>query len=540
MTTSHHVTLKDLLELGLIKSGEEITFKNEQGLISDAGNINYKGRDFTSLSNWAKEVASKMGLSKHYNGWKVVYIKDKPLSYFRDQFYNMKGEGKPISITMDDEPIPKRKRSVSDMSHKRPLMSFADSDEEFDEEYDDGDMFMPRKRARRDSVASATEVRSFNAPNANASTVIATAKPSQASASPPTAARSGKNQSKMKRCDMCGTTVTPQWRRGPNGSGTLCNSCGVKWSIGRRRKRKNASKKNAKKSGGPLDNEGGESNDSSQAEDLPEQLLQMMPPAVHTLLDFSNDNDESGSYDEEPAIQDPKQSIEPIRMPMSVSFKTGSLPLEFAQRSKVNFHSSSEVMESSESDMEIEIHQQYIAATLTAEDLTSVKDESGLRTQIIQLQKENLKLLEELGEERGKRMEVTQKLYKFNEQYVHFTEKHQKLQAQLEYMEVVSHNMENENREKAATVEKLRKQNAGLTIDVSQLKMENELCKQLNNQHWQTIAKQTTLIESKDALIARLEARIKEFAGETGPLSSSSADDGNSTSAADPVELTTA
>jgi hypothetical protein len=34
MTTSHHVTLKDLLELGLIKSGEEITFKNEQGKFS--------------------------------------------------------------------------------------------------------------------------------------------------------------------------------------------------------------------------------------------------------------------------------------------------------------------------------------------------------------------------------------------------------------------------------------------------------------------------------------------------------------------------
>jgi hypothetical protein len=98
--------------------------------------------------------------------------------------------------------------------------------------------------------------------------------------------------SKMKKCDMCGTTVTPQvtfggsslflvtfaadtchsnliisplrlivplsllkekllcffflrgvcvqWRRGPNGSGTLCNSCGVKWSIGRRRKRRNS------------------------------------------------------------------------------------------------------------------------------------------------------------------------------------------------------------------------------------------------------------------------------------------------------------
>eukprot|EP00029_Vermamoeba_vermiformis_P013308 TRINITY_DN821_c0_g1_i1.p1 TRINITY_DN821_c0_g1~~TRINITY_DN821_c0_g1_i1.p1 ORF type:complete len:537 (-),score=92.00 TRINITY_DN821_c0_g1_i1:40-1650(-) len=536
MTTSHHVTLKDLLELGLIKSGEEITFKNEQGLISDTGNINYKGRDFTSLSNWAKEVASKMGLSKHYNGWKVVYIKDKPLAYFRDLFYSMKGEGKPISITMDDEPILKRKRSVSDMSHKRPLMSFADSDEEFDEEYDDGDMFMPRKRFRRDSVASATEVRSFSAPNANASTIVAPAKLSQASASPPTAARSGKNQNKMKRCDMCGTTVTPQWRRGPNGSGTLCNSCGVKWSIGRRRKRKNATKKNAKKAGGPLDVDG-ESNDSSQAEDLPEQLAQIAAPA---LLDFTNYNDESGSYDEEPPMQDVKQSYEPIRMPLSVNFKTGSLPLEFAQRSKINFNSSSEVMESSESDIEIEIHQQYIAATLTGEDLTSVKDESGLRAQIIQLQKENLKLLEELGEERGKRMEVTQKLYKFNEQYVHFTEKHLKMQSQLEYMEVISHNMEKENREKAATVEKLRKQSVGLTNDVSQLKMENELCKQLNNQHWQTIAKQTTLVESKDALIARLEARIKELTGEAGPHSNSSSDDGHSTSAADPVELTTA
>lgn len=107
-------------------------------------------------------------------------------------------------------------------------------------------------------------------------------------------------------------------------------------------------------------------------------------------------------------------------------------------------------------------------------------------------------------------------------------------------MEVVSHNMENENREKAATVEKLKKQNASLTTEVSQLKMENELCKQLNNQHWQTIAKQTTLIESKDALIARLEARIKELAGEAGPPSTSPADEGHSVPTADPVELTTA
>ncbi len=115
-----------------------------------------------------------------------------------------------------------------------------------------------------------------------------------------------------------------------------------------------------------------------------------------------------------------------------------------------------------------------------------------------------------------------------------------KLQSQLEYMEVVSHNLEKENQEKAASVEKLKKQSGSLTTDVSQLKIENELCKQLNNQHWQTIAKQATLIESKDVQIARLEARIKELTGEAGQPSNSPADDGQSTSAADPVELTTA
>jgi len=28
-------------------------------------------------------------------------------------------------------------------------------------------------------------------------------------------------------CMECGTTTTPQWRRGPDGPGTLCNACGV-------------------------------------------------------------------------------------------------------------------------------------------------------------------------------------------------------------------------------------------------------------------------------------------------------------------------
>ncbi|KAJ3212834.1 hypothetical protein HDU67_003575 [Dinochytrium kinnereticum] len=32
-----------------------------------------------------------------------------------------------------------------------------------------------------------------------------------------------------KRCEHCGTVSTSQWRRGPSGSQTLCNKCGIKW-----------------------------------------------------------------------------------------------------------------------------------------------------------------------------------------------------------------------------------------------------------------------------------------------------------------------
>jgi hypothetical protein len=41
------------------------------------------------------------------------------------------------------------------------------------------------------------------------------------------------DSSVMKRCLNCGSTGTPQWRRGPEGAGTLCNACGVKWKHGK-------------------------------------------------------------------------------------------------------------------------------------------------------------------------------------------------------------------------------------------------------------------------------------------------------------------
>lgn len=44
----------------------------------------------------------------------------------------------------------------------------------------------------------------------------------------------GNNASnQIKKCLYCGSKSTPMWRRGPQGAGTLCNACGVKWKHGK-------------------------------------------------------------------------------------------------------------------------------------------------------------------------------------------------------------------------------------------------------------------------------------------------------------------
>jgi hypothetical protein len=35
-------------------------------------------------------------------------------------------------------------------------------------------------------------------------------------------------------CEFCGANESPEWRRGPNGSNTLCNACGIKYAKRRR------------------------------------------------------------------------------------------------------------------------------------------------------------------------------------------------------------------------------------------------------------------------------------------------------------------
>ncbi|KAI9248202.1 hypothetical protein BY458DRAFT_465073 [Sporodiniella umbellata] len=59
-------------------------------------------------------------------------------------------------------------------------------------------------------------------------------KPSKkASSSKATNPVSSKTPNTIKKCLYCGCKTTPMWRRGPQGAGTLCNACGVKWKHGK-------------------------------------------------------------------------------------------------------------------------------------------------------------------------------------------------------------------------------------------------------------------------------------------------------------------
>lgn len=43
-------------------------------------------------------------------------------------------------------------------------------------------------------------------------------------------------QPNPRQCSSCGTTTTPEWRRGPKGLATLCNGCGLVWQKIKKRR----------------------------------------------------------------------------------------------------------------------------------------------------------------------------------------------------------------------------------------------------------------------------------------------------------------
>lgn len=117
----YNVTLRDLLESNLLEAGEEVFFKNETATLCKNGNLFYFGKEYTSLSNWAKEVAESHGLSKHYNGWKVVYVKrfNRPLYQYREKYISEKS-----GIQYRFPPLETRKRKRASC-----LLDFISNDE---------------------------------------------------------------------------------------------------------------------------------------------------------------------------------------------------------------------------------------------------------------------------------------------------------------------------------------------------------------------------------------------------------------------------
>lgn len=77
-----------------------------------SGNIAFKGLEFTSLSKWAKHVAGALGLTKHYNGWKVCLHKptQRPMGQFRDKYY---AEHAGLTYSFPPLETKKRKRASS-------------------------------------------------------------------------------------------------------------------------------------------------------------------------------------------------------------------------------------------------------------------------------------------------------------------------------------------------------------------------------------------------------------------------------------------
>jgi hypothetical protein len=89
------VTLQDLLNSGLVNEGEELTFRDqidgEAAKLSSAGTIEWRGRNFTSLSTLAKTMAHECGYGNHgtlFNGWLFIYARGKPMEHYRDQCRN--------------------------------------------------------------------------------------------------------------------------------------------------------------------------------------------------------------------------------------------------------------------------------------------------------------------------------------------------------------------------------------------------------------------------------------------------------------------
>lgn len=122
------------------------------------------------------------------------------------------------SSSSDAEPRKKRaRRPVSVLSpppSTKRRHDTTEDEEEDDDDFDEDDFDVEVSKSRRTRRRLEEEAPSYTYDTDTTSS--------------PTLPPSG-----IRQCAVCGTTETPQWRRGPSGKRSLCNACGVKWSSGR-------------------------------------------------------------------------------------------------------------------------------------------------------------------------------------------------------------------------------------------------------------------------------------------------------------------
>lgn len=100
-----------------------------------------------------------MGLTKHYNGWKVVFIKDKPLSYFRDLYFAFRLAAQERSQEKDENNKKQtncKSQSTAYPQRKRTPISYVDllggggggSEDHYLTDSDPSDLYYPSKRLK--------------------------------------------------------------------------------------------------------------------------------------------------------------------------------------------------------------------------------------------------------------------------------------------------------------------------------------------------------------------------------------------------------
>lgn len=119
--------------------------------------------------------------------------------------------------------------NLSELDEDEPLLEDGDDEENEDDFYcDPDDNPVGTDLLFSSTVPVTIPTRAIKLPTFHPPPLLA--KQHSVSLSRSTSSSSDISTGGKRQCIACGSQQTPLWRRGPNGQGTLCNACGVKWN----------------------------------------------------------------------------------------------------------------------------------------------------------------------------------------------------------------------------------------------------------------------------------------------------------------------